>query len=188
MHKLTKIVLLLVFTTAVNATSEEQMIEESKQSIKQFSQQLKNKLQQGMKAGGPVEAIHVCHATAEQISKKVSEQFGWKIARTSLKVRNIKNTADAWEKKVLQDFEGRMKKGEAVEQLEFSAIIDASSSQPVFRYMKAIPTQGICLSCHGEQLSTDVAEKIHQQYPEDQATGFKLGDIRGAFTITRNIN
>ncbi len=187
MQKIRKIVLLMLITTTVNATSKEQMVEESKQAIKQFSQQLKNKLQQGMKAGGPVKALTICHSAAENISNKVSEQWGWKIARTSLKVRNINNTADDWEKKVLQDFQQRIKNGEAVAQLEFSAIIDVANSQPVFRYMKALPTQGMCLSCHGEQLSKDVAEKIHQLYPYDQAIDFRAGDIRGAFTITRQI-
>ena len=187
MNKQLKIVFLLVFSTAVNAASKEQMILESKQSIKQYATQLKGKLQQGMKAGGPANAIQVCNTAAAEISRQVSEQQGWKIARTSLKVRNSNNAADAWEHQVLQNFEQRLKKGESIQNLEFAEIIK-KDNQPVFRYMKAIPTQGVCLSCHGEKLSPDVTKKLSELYPEDQATGFKMGDIRGAFSITRHTN
>jgi hypothetical protein len=54
--------------------------------------------------------------------------------------------------------------------------------------MKAIPTSGICLSCHGENLSKEVSTRLDQLYPEDNARGYKENDIRGAFTITRQIN
>ena len=49
--------------------------------------------------------------------------------------------------------------------------------------MKAIPTQEICLQCHGENLHGEVVEQLANHYPHDQATGFAVGDIRGAFTI-----
>ncbi len=187
MNKKINIILLLLFSTTVQAVSEEQMILESKQSIKFFAKQLKNKLQHGMKAGGPAKAILVCNTAAKEISERVSKQYGWKIARTSLKFRNSNNAPDGWEKKALQDFEQRIKNGEAVEKLEFSEIIEKDNKQ-VFRYLKAIPTQGICLSCHGDKLAPTVTKKLDKLYPQDQATGFKVGDIRGAFTITRTID
>ncbi len=49
--------------------------------------------------------------------------------------------------------------------------------------MKAIPIQEPCMLCHGEVLSSAVKEKINDLYPQDQATGYTLGQIRGAFTI-----
>lgn len=52
-----------------------------------------------------------------------------------------------------------------------------------FRYMKAIPTKGLCLTCHGEALTEPVKATLAELYPEDKATGFKVGDIRGAFSI-----
>ncbi len=187
MKKIMLIALLLPLSTTVQANSEEQMIQQSKQSIKLFASQLKNKLQQGMKAGGPVAAIQLCNTSATEIARQVSDQQGWKIARTSLKVRNSDNKADDWEAKVLADFEQRLQQGEAIKDLEFAETIN-QHSQPVFRYMKAIPTQGICLSCHGEKLAPAISEKLQQLYPHDQARGFKLGDIRGAFTISRAVD
>ncbi|MFT6919058.1 MAG: hypothetical protein ACJA2G_001693 [Cognaticolwellia sp.] len=60
-----------------------------------------------------------------------------------------------------------------------------SDLKSVLRYMKAIPTGGLCLACHGSKLADDVSSKVNELYPNDQATGFKLGDIRGAFTLQK---
>lgn len=53
--------------------------------------------------------------------------------------------------------------------------------------MKAIPTGGVCIACHGAELDPAIAQKINELYPDDQATGYKPGDIRGAFTISQTI-
>jgi len=54
----------------------------------------------------------------------------------------------------------------------------------VGRYMKAIPTGPQCVVCHGENVAPALAETIQRLYPDDQATGFAPGDLRGAFTVT----
>jgi len=52
------------------------------------------------------------------------------------------------------------------------------------RYMRAIPTDALCLTCHGKTLAPDLAAAIARNYPGDQATGFELGQLRGAFSVT----
>ncbi|MCP3704745.1 MAG: DUF3365 domain-containing protein, partial [Alteromonas sp.] len=59
-------------------------------------------------------------------------------------------------------------------------VVDGKST---YRYMKAIPTAELCLNCHGSNINQDVAAKLKQLYPSDQATGFNRGDIRGAFSV-----
>ena len=49
--------------------------------------------------------------------------------------------------------------------------------------MKAIPTAELCLACHGTKIDPVVAAKLTELYPRDQARGYKVGDIRGAFTF-----
>ncbi len=68
--------------------------------------------------------------------------------------------------------------------LERSEVADVGGV-PTFRYMKAIPTAEPCLTCHGVNVAEPVKAKLAQLYPQDQATGFKAGDIRGAFTISK---
>ncbi|MOA58455.1 hypothetical protein D3C78_1828600 [compost metagenome] len=53
--------------------------------------------------------------------------------------------------------------------------------------MKAIPTGEPCLACHGQQIKPELAAVIDQRYPQDQARGFALGELRGAFTLRRSL-
>lgn len=158
--------------------------EKSVSVVKEFMGQLKGELQTAMKAGGPVNAIGVCNKRAPEIAQDLSAKYGWKIARTSLKTRNSSNLPDAWEAKVLQSFEQRKKNGEAVKPMAYSEVIE-SQGEKSFRFMKAIPAGKVCLNCHGSEISSEVKAKIQSLYPEDRAVGYKLGDIRGAFTITQ---
>jgi hypothetical protein len=54
--------------------------------------------------------------------------------------------------------------------------------------MKAIPIDKACLICHGTQISTQTKSMLDTHYPNDQAIGYKLGDIRGAFTVKKAIS
>jgi hypothetical protein len=50
--------------------------------------------------------------------------------------------------------------------------------------MKAIATEGVCLTCHGQDVDPKLKAEIDRMYPNDQAIGFEEGDIRGAVSIT----
>jgi hypothetical protein len=160
--------------------------EQSRAAVKDFMLNLKGALQQALQAGGAINAIAVCKEKAPAIAADVSNQKGWRVARTSLKVRNPSNAPDDWERKALEDFDKRNAKGENPDTMEFYEVVEESDG-PVFRYMKAIPTAHLCLECHGENIDAAVAKKLDALYPADQARGFKAGDIRGAFTITQPI-
>ena len=68
--------------------------------------------------------------------------------------------------------------------MEYYEVVDHDDGK-TFRYMKPIPTAKVCLGCHGDSLSAELAAKLDELYPDDQARGFKEGDIRGAFTISK---
>ena len=55
------------------------------------------------------------------------------------------------------------------------------------RYMRALPTQELCLSCHGpvDRMKPAVVEKLKILYPDDKGTGYAVGQIRGAMTIRK---
>ena len=158
----------------------------SRTAIKDFAGQLKAELKKGMADGGPTHAIAVCKNVASDIAEKTSARYDFQLARTSLKTRNPNNAPDTWERTVLETFEARKQAGEDPGSLEFHEITQEGGDQ-YFRYMKAIPTQGVCLACHGEEISPQVQAELDAQYPEDQARGFKLGDIRGAFTVKQRL-
>jgi len=157
---------------------------ESRIVLGDFMLLLKLELKTAMREGGPGNAIQVCKTRAPQIAAEISEKQGWRVARTSLKLRNPLNEPDPWESKVMQEFEKRKAAGEEIKTLEYAEIVKTGGKKQ-FRYMKAIPTEKICLQCHGSEIEPEEAAALNQYYPHDKATGFKEGDIRGAFTITQ---
>ncbi len=158
--------------------------EESKKVVMEFASQLKGELKSAMKTGGPISAITVCKDKAPLIAKELSKKYGWRVARTSLKLRNPANRPDAWERDVLEQFEERKRNGEAVKPMAYFAEVE-QKGKTSFRFMKAIPTGKVCLSCHGQNIKPEVRAKLDKEYPKDAARGFMIGDIRGAFTITQ---
>ncbi len=153
-------------------------------AVKALATALKSELKTALQDGGPINALSVCHDKASPISRQVSTAQGMKISRVSLKNRNPSNEAVGWTQQVLEDFEADKQAGKDVGSLEFTEIVEING-QHQFRYMKAIPTGKVCLTCHGANLSPEVREKLHELYPADKATGFDIGDIRGAFVVTK---
>ncbi|MBS1213298.1 MAG: glutamate synthase [Proteobacteria bacterium] len=156
----------------------------SREAVAEFSTVLKSELESAMKAGGPVNAIQVCQLKAPGIAAAVSKARGLRIARTSLKLRNPANAPDAWERAVLDRFQQQATDGADLSALEHYEVVE-TDGRKTFRYMKAIPTQGVCLNCHGGQIAPEVRAVLDRLYPNDQARGFKPGDLRGAFTVVR---
>ncbi len=172
--------------TLAYGSEQDTLTKEARSVMKGFGMQLKSTLVSAMKHGGPVNALGVCNTKAGPITMKNARESGWNIRRTSLKLRNPSNKADAWELAVLKDFEKKKAAGANPKKLEFSAIIEKDGKK-LFRYMKAIPTAKPCLHCHGSSIKAPVTEKIAAHYPNDKATGFKLGDIRGAFSLSKEL-
>ena len=171
----------------VLAADTEQLTQKSREAIKALGGELKSTLQASMKASGSVDSVAMCQLQAPLIANKISQSNGMAVARTSLKYRNQKNKPDAWEESVLEMFEQRKAKGEAVKTIEYSELTEHNGKK-VFRYMKAIPTGEVCLKCHGNNVPQPVVSKINSLYPDDKATGFNKGDIRGAFSVIQTVN
>ncbi|TAN46288.1 MAG: DUF3365 domain-containing protein [Rhodospirillales bacterium] len=155
------------------------------QNTASFGDALKEELVGAMNTGGPVAAIGACNEKAPAIAVAKSQE-GWRVGRTSLKLRNPGNAPDAWEEKTLREFEARKAKGEPAGQLAKAEIV-SENGQKTFRFMKAIPTAPLCLSCHGKEIKPEVAARLDSLYPMDTARGFAEGDLRGAFTLSKKL-
>jgi hypothetical protein len=162
-------------------------ISAAKTSIKQFAVALQTELKAAMQAGGPVAAIGVCNQKAIPITEQVSTEQGIKLTRVSLKNRNPDNAPNEWQTSVLESFEVRKTAGSDVGSIAWSETVTVDGKQE-FRFMKAIPTAAVCLACHGTNLAPEVSRTLAELYPQDRATGFSEGDIRGAFVATRNLS
>ncbi len=141
-------------------------------------------LGKALKEGGPAGAIGVCRDQAPALAAEVSRDNGCTIRRTSLKIRNPKNVPDAWERHVLETFAKEAARGKDPASLEYAEVVH-EEGVPVLRYMKAITVGEPCLACHGQNLAPAVSAALLASYPGDKATGYKKGDLRGAFSVSK---
>lgn len=148
--------------------------------VKKFAGQLKPTLKQAIQTGGFEHAIDVCAKEAPAIAKQLSDETGWRVKRVSLKPRNPNAKPNHFELKVLTSFDARQKLGEPADQLVYS-VKDADG----FHYMKALPVEAVCLNCHGTNVAPNIRNAIAKHYPDDMATGYSLGEIRGAFSLVK---
>lgn len=167
-------------------TARQAYLQESQQIAQTFMQRLGGTLKGQLQTGGPAGAISVCKQIAPALAAEYS-QDGRQVRRVSLRARNQElGTPDAWERAVLENFDRQKTQDPAT--LETSELVHDADGR-WFRYMKAIPTQPMCLQCHGQadDIPAEVKAVLAQEYPEDRATGYRAGDIRGAITIKRKL-
>jgi len=147
----------------------------------EFVSLLRPRLKQAMAEGGPAGAIAVCADVAPAIADSLSARSGWHVKRVSLKSRNASRAVpDDWERAVLLEFDRRQVAGEDAADISFGEVV---ASQ--YRYMQAQGVEPLCLLCHGKGLADDVEQTLRQYYPDDWATGYSLGQVRGAISVSR---
>ncbi|GGY52036.1 hypothetical protein GCM10011297_26070 [Bacterioplanes sanyensis] len=173
---------LMLAVFSLQLIAAEQELQQARQLTQQFGKTLKQTLKASLQSDGPVAAIEVCNTEAPGIASQLSND-GWQVGRVSDRYRNPDNAPDEWEQQTLAYFEEQLAAGKDPATLERSHQQDGE-----FRYMKAIPTGPVCLACHGEKLSEPVQTAIQRLYPDDLATGFNVGQLRGAFSLTKTLN
>ena len=139
--------------------------------IAPFKQQLKLALSEGL-ARGPVAAIDICRLKAPAIARGLSHD-AIRMGRTSHRLRNPDNIAPDWVAPILDEW-----LRDSHPEPRTVAIGDDREG-----YVEPIQLQPMCVVCHGEFLAADVSEAIAAAYPEDEATDFAVGDLRGAFWV-----
>lgn len=158
-------------------------LDRAQKATAEFAQALKSELMAAMQSGGALEAVEVCNTRAGIISGQVSQKNGMRLSRVSERNRNHNNAPNEWQAAVLMDFEYRKQSGEKADSLSWYESAETDSG-PEFRFMKAIPTGALCLQCHGTNIAPQLEQKLADLYPDDKATGYQAGDLRGAFVVT----
>jgi hypothetical protein len=157
-------------------------VEKSRELSMQLGTELKAELGAAIQKGGPVAAIDVCHTRAPAIAARLSAESGARVGRTALKLRNSANAPDDLQRAVLEQFADDLASGRVEGPLE--AAFEIKREGGIERhYLRAIPTDAVCLTCHGQTVAPELAAAIARDYPGDQATGFREGELRGAFSV-----
>lgn len=152
-----------------------------------LGQRLKSRLLTAMADGGPPAAIAVCAEEAGVIAAQVSEETGYQVGRTSLRVRNSANAPDDWERDRLLKFIDALEDGVAPGSLSAAEMVTGEDGQEMFRYARPIMLEAPCTTCHGTAVDPALRERIVALYPDDAATGFEVGEIRGMFTVRKDV-
>ncbi|PIQ24376.1 glutamate synthase [bacterium (Candidatus Blackallbacteria) CG17_big_fil_post_rev_8_21_14_2_50_48_46] len=142
--------------------------------------QLQSTLKAALQSQGPAAAVEVCHQVAPGIAAQIAETEGVEIRRVSLRSRNPQNQPDAYEQKVLEQWS---QNPTAIPEEHFEVVQEGQKQ--VLRYLKPLKIQAVCLQCHGpaEKIKPEVQALLKKYYPQDQATGYHEGDLRGAVTV-----
>lgn len=168
-------------------TNEKLLLDESRAIAKLIVNQVRDELVRELERTSPMRAITVCKYSVPEITSNISRQKGMRVTRVALRPRNPSlGEPDAWEQRVLLDFENRVAKGEKADVLEYHQIVSEPAGRS-FRYMKSIAVSPPCLLCHGpeEQLSEGVRALLRQEYPNDRAVEYRLGQVRGAVSVKK---
>jgi hypothetical protein len=171
----------------VTQKPDSKQVDEMRATAKSLAMQLGGKLKAEMEANGPAAAVGVCKKIAPQIAADLSKQTGWQVGRVGTRLRNAETgTPDAWNAKALAEFSQRMKQGEKPDTMELAEVV-AEPSGKYLRYAKAIGVQPLCLTCHGspKDIPEGVKARLQAEYPMDKATGYSLGELRGAVVVKR---
>jgi hypothetical protein len=178
---------LLLAPLIVTAGDEElsEFRAEARSVTGELAAELMRELQAAMQDGGPPQAIGVCRDQAPAIKTQLSLERGWRVSRVGTRVRNpLLGMPDAWERRMLEEFQQRREKGEDFADMEKVELV-SDGDQRFYRYMRPIPVHSQCLACHGdrEQMGEGIRQVLDERYPHDQAHGYEAGELRGAFTI-----
>jgi len=165
-----------------------QNLDAYEQEAGQVLQRLRNdmmaEMQKAMKIG-PAAAIGICRHLAPEIAARIQKETGWELRRISLKVRNPANRANDDEQSILLAWETRALSGQPVHTFRTIRMAERDGARAV-HLMQAVPMIEACLACHGKKIDPATMAEIHRLYPEDEAIGYALGEIRGAFSLYKS--
>ncbi len=161
----------------VHQPAEKELMKTGAEITKSVGSELVKTVQQQMAEGGVDQALEFCRIQALPITDSLAKQFNVSIKRTSMRTRNPKNSPNNSELDVLSKMQG---------QKIFEPAISYSENQnPV--YYEPIVLKDFCQTCHGfpgNSMTVETDSMIKAHYPDDRATGFSTGDLRGMWVVT----
>jgi hypothetical protein len=165
----------------LSAEAQNVALQHGKAIVAETSSLLSSNLQAAIQQGGVSNALPFCSLAASPLTAGMAGKHGVTIRRITHKPRNPAGRADATESAILQQFEAALNGRNPPP----SFVTNFTASTASF-FAPIMLNNELCLKCHGEagkDISTENVAVIHRLYPQDEATGFKLGQLRGAWRI-----
>jgi hypothetical protein len=166
---------------AMDAEQTATYLEKGKMIAKATFTALSGQLKTAMAEGGVPNAVEYCNLVAYPLVDSLSQVHQATIRRTSTKVRNPKDKPTRIEQDVLEQYAKSKEQGEKLQ----PKVLQLADGDVAF--FAPIMIDAPCLNCHGdvgEVVTEENYALIQSFYPEDQAVGYKMGDLRGMWSIT----
>lgn len=164
----------------LSEAQQETYLEASRDITSELQSSLSQRLMAAMQEDDPAHAIKVCEKVAQPLSREISTRYpNASVSRTSLRTRNPVNRPDEESRSVLTRWNQSREPGDSLPPPD----IRLSDGQVIVH--TPIPTQALCLKCHGpeETIDDSTKDKLAELYPEDRAVGFLESELRGAFRV-----
>jgi len=172
---------LLIAQPANKDTNLKYVNKQGKDSSTLLLKTLGKNMKKQMKSGGVMKALDFCANEAYTITEDVNKKLkkGVSVKRISTNYRSPANKPTADELKVL-DLLNQMNQ----EKIVMHKIVQKVDEHTYKYYKPLIIKKQVCLKCHGDVKNIDLKRAIAAKYPLDKATGYKMGDLRGAIVVT----
>lgn len=160
---------------------EKELIAIGQEAVNASFKTLSGQLKSALAEGGVPNAIPYCKNVATSITDSLSEEYGFKISRTAMKVRNPENKADQIDRVVMLTMENALANGKKGE-----PILLPLENAEEYRIYYPIMIKPLCKSCHGivsKEISDENYKLILEHYPNDEAVNFFDGSLRGAWKV-----
>ena len=185
-----KLILFTLFIFILSSCSKSLSDKEKKtytnqgKEIAQATQKtLGTNLMQKMKKGGVQAAIPFCNSMANPLTEEMSKKYDVEIKRTSDKIRNESNGSTLQESEVIKQYKNLLSNKK-----DLTPMVKLDKSGKPHFYAPIL-MQKKCLACHGtigKSITKQADSIIKTFYPNDIATGYNEGDLRGVWSITFN--
>jgi len=167
----------------VSHLPREEAVKLAREAAQDAFAQLSGELAKAMATGGPVAAIPICSEKARPLVAEVASRRQLGLLRLTDRPRNPQQQARGNDLATLESFRTALQSGTA----PGPAVAEMADGSTNVR-LPIIASQPLCLQCHGtdETIAAETRAAIRKLYPEDQATGYQLNDLRGIWQVTLN--
>lgn len=158
---------LILMSACAGGRDDAAVTARAKAALDPFKKALRGALETALSQGPPEAAVDVCAEAAPKLAAAAAGP-GVKVGRASLRLRNPGNAAPAWLAPSLEGLDGP----------RVLPIDDRHVG-----YAEPIVLGEVCVTCHGKDVAAPVRARLAERYPADAATGYAVGDRRGAFWV-----
>lgn len=171
------VALIIPLAEAQAPTPEAAALARAEAAAVRFGGTLKAKVVETMGSAGPAATVDVCATEAPRIKAAIEAETGVTLGRSSLRLRNPANAGPDWVQAWLSAQGERPAAG-----LTGVSVVEGGQA----RVLKPIAVEAPCLVCHGDPAGqpAELRARLQARYPQDRATGYQPGDLRGALWAT----